>query len=510
MFEATWLPWLEGVAQYVELLADPNDNPNEIMTVHEAVRSLIDFFPRDGVLSGRNAVGDADEAAEYFDSFVGAALKRFSRLRHGGYLEDETNSPTYLLGYLAVRSVVARWEATLGHRIKPIYAAKLLVAATVAGTGRASVNSVSARDLSIDSLKRTMLEWVRAIAEIDNKSLRSFFEDVERSMSGHRYVWKDQRPRRVHREQADSDRYCEELDKAKAYLERLSQSLVMTGRPPVSDKPFADESEPGVRAILELVSMLFEDYLVMSRFLPVGKYMAGIILMEEFEKVAICVRTYADLLENVDPSHAYCTISFDVDRKAQQALRHLCANAGTARVLATRVVDLTGDDDRGHRPASYTCFFLGDGKWKIVGVGRNVVRTPEMDDEYVEMLRHRVVGLPYIDGGDQRLGSLDFLSGRLAATDPNSSAVRNAKSFDRTSTARRVALALGSLAFSLDAGKLERLVDASLERPELRAETAAWLHRTGTGDGQWKGVLNTDLLKHIAGGRHSGVTAFGG
>ena len=41
VLEAVWLPWLEGVAQYVELLADPTEDPNGIIPVHEAVRSLV-------------------------------------------------------------------------------------------------------------------------------------------------------------------------------------------------------------------------------------------------------------------------------------------------------------------------------------------------------------------------------------------------------------------------------------------------------------------------------------
>lgn len=42
VLESVWRPWLEGIAMYVELLCDPNEDPEEILPVFEAIRSLTD------------------------------------------------------------------------------------------------------------------------------------------------------------------------------------------------------------------------------------------------------------------------------------------------------------------------------------------------------------------------------------------------------------------------------------------------------------------------------------
>ena len=82
VLQAMWTPWLEGLAVYVELTADPLDDPHGIIAPHAALRSLID-------LQGQQRPGESaedfprrlnQELALAIDAFYGAVPNATARL----------------------------------------------------------------------------------------------------------------------------------------------------------------------------------------------------------------------------------------------------------------------------------------------------------------------------------------------------------------------------------------------------------------------------------------------
>ena len=113
--------------------------------------------------------------ATKFENAVSQALAHYSRRTHRGYFANEGPlRDVYIIGYLVVRSVVARWEVTLGKRIKPIFAVKLLQNATQAGT-----LDVLPLDLYEPSEFRTaarsrFITWLKNLAALPKEAIERF------------------------------------------------------------------------------------------------------------------------------------------------------------------------------------------------------------------------------------------------------------------------------------------------------------------------------------------------
>ena len=506
MFQAAWLPWLEGVAQYVELLADPVANPNEIITPHAAVRSLIDYRPERPIKSEEELERFYDRIAAEFDGFVSETLKSQSRWRHEAYVTPGERRDIYFLGYLTVRSVVARWEATLGRRIEPVRAAKLLADASQRGTKEVVLRQIANDYGSEDGLIREMVLWVEKVAAIDKAGLTTFFEDVDRRSTGHEYVWCDGRPRRATPREVREARSGLTLEEFEVVFERFLHGDAVPGGRRVA---------PGLEQLMEtgrtIAMDLLRTYAGGNRFLPVGRNLAKLIILEDEEKMLVCIRAYADLFgpAAADADNRYVVVGFDMPASVQDDLRRICARAGTVRALATRVIDLTGDDKRGMVPGSYVGLFFGNGEWEIVGVGPEMKATDVVDAEFVGWIRNRVVGSPILDGGERQLGSVEFLSKRLLASDPQNEPALTAQAMDVDRRSRSAAFRMAERSFGLSTERLESALQRTLSSEVGAVDASGYLHATGTAA---EPRLDTDspLVGWFAEDSYSGIKPFGG
>ena len=506
--EATWLPWLEGVAQYVELLADPTENPNEILSVHEAVRSVVDFEFKE--IAFEQA---ANQSAERFDSFVAEALSRLSRHRHVGYLFDTPAGRVYLLGYVVVRSVVARWEATLARRIKPIYAAKLLVDATQRGCLEVIERQLARLDPSFDDLTQPFVGWLHSIASIDAQTLNVFFEDVNKTESGHRYAWVDGRPHRVESSEAEA-RLETAARRVDGFFEDLCRGYVSPETVfSVPEDRVPDDAASLWTSISDLIGNLFRYYVESNRFLPVGRDEPRLIFFEGEQAIALSTRTYADrgTRRASDRTHRYCVVTFQMAEGEVEELRSLCGRTGTSRGLATRVIDLVGDDIRGHRPASYVCLFFGDGEWERIGVGREVRRIGTMDDKFLDVLRRRVFQSPLVDGGERALGSLEFLASRLPPSRKGGGPSQAARDFDPLRWSEQAARLSAAEAFSNSTDGIYGWARQAVADRDRCVELGKLLQATGTGQALEAEEQGKVSLSPVFSSKScSGVAAFGG
>jgi hypothetical protein len=128
-----WTPWLEGLAVYGELGADPEIDPTTINPVTECVLNLVDFF-RDQ-RNPRSSI--EDEIRSYLAAFekrCSEALKENGPRRLEDYSRKEQEP--YFHGYVAVRAIAARWRATTGRNLSSAQCFKLLLHATRYGVRR--------------------------------------------------------------------------------------------------------------------------------------------------------------------------------------------------------------------------------------------------------------------------------------------------------------------------------------------------------------------------------------
>jgi hypothetical protein len=478
--EAVWTPWLEGVAQYVEMLANPKDDPNEILAVHEAVRSLIDcpLNPLAGESEEDFVQRYGDESSKRFEDFFAEALSRCSRLRHVGYLQENARREIYLFGYLLVRSIVARWEVTLGRRIEPIHAAKLLLNATRNGTH--SIDWGLQRDPQDFSSHASHMfhEWIGTIAAIDRDSLGTFLESVASDARGHNYYWKDGRPRRVadHFDEAQAAIHSSWAAFEQACVGLASGAGLCHAGPAVVVTEVARDHQ-------EVISQLFGHYLEMISLLPVGKDMARLVLFND-GRAMVCPRTYIGLEEPKEDNSLprYSVRSFPLDGGATEtdSVRRACGLLGTARLHVTRIIDLTGHaKSPNERPnVSYVCLFLGD-KWHRVTLG-DIQGSNRIGDEFIQALRRRALHPPF-PNESETLRSPRTLAGRILETRKDSHYAELALRFDKDALSFTVALTAVARAFGSLDREVQDATSSTLTNARYRIDLADYLFSTGMG-----------------------------
>ena len=480
--ESAWMPWLEGVALYVELLADPKDNPHEIIAVHAAMRSLIDPSPakEDGPDSENSFKKTFDKMAREFDGFLSRAIEQLSRLRHIGYTKPELAAlrDVYVLGYLMVRAVVSGWETTLGRRILPIDAAKLLVSVTRSATNSVNWGFEVAPSESPAQAASEFRRWVESISGITAESIDMLLENVDRDSAGYRYFWDGPKPRR---------RTADNAQEAEANFERAWQSLCGGATLLASGQTLShiEEAEraaatriviQNLGALLGLLGEFVED----RALLPVGHEMARIVLMED-GRALICPRTYVGLDSSVDPAglprYSIRWIILEGGAEEAEEIRRISGVEGTSRVLVTRVVDLVGHAASPLQRAfvSYVCLLHGE--WNRISLGDNMTKIG-VNQEFLDTVNRRVHGRSA--DNDKDLGSLEFLADRLHNSRPDSPLVLAAKSFDKKQAAVETALDVLSVGWSVEAEVLRQSLASALT-DRARIHLADYLHATGIG-----------------------------
>jgi hypothetical protein len=493
ILEAIWTPWLEGVAVYLELLCDPSADPNEISAPHEAVRSLVDFRldPNPGESEEDYATRLGEANAKAFDDFCSAALRRYSRLRHIGYVNwpDAREREVYLLGYLVVRSLVARWEQTLGRRLPPAEAAKLLLDATRNGTASALEASPAGGIESFETECAAAYQlWLTSLATLGREALEHFFQPVARDQRKYPCYWKDGRPWRLDDTPSRQNEIVrlgqEQIERfvtaSGAFVSRAAQEAVKADTAGTSGG--AASAPPDFTGN---VRDLFNLYMDLLGLLPVGRDYARFVTINESGRVAICPRTYVGLTDKtgVIDEPRYSAWSFLLDGGAEELRRvqDICGRLVTARVEVTRIIDFIGHP---HNPLerphySFACFWLGR-EWEMITVGGDP-RFPlgSEHEAFKERLRARHNPPAFFRGESATLGSTAFLARRLQKVDAGSPVAARALAFDKLACSRTIAVKAASQAFDVSADEIGAALSQAMSGIGSRNAIADFLHATG-------------------------------
>lgn len=473
---ATWTPWLEGVSVYLELLCDPADDPQEISSVHEAVRSLVDCRPSPAGDVDSDTVGE--ELAANFETFYSRALGQNSRLRHKAYTTDE-NSATYLSGYLLVRSIVSRWEATLGRRIVPAFAVKLLLSATRNGTSDAVMGLDEPLLDFHEQCRKRFLRWSENLARLDRQALEEFFVSVGKDEHGRRYLWQDGRP------------FLATPDTSPAipgaYNEVLKAAIRLTWPSgDVADGP-SWEKVDATGVFASKIESMVDDACALAALLPVGKDYARALLSDETGRLAVFPRTYVGV-EKADDDLAlprYSISSWVLPNGATDVrhLRQLLVVQGESRLLATRVIDLGGSLERfGGRPnISYVCFYLPGTDWIHISVGYLAPNIANDEEELRNRIIQRITPPDFLHDEADTIGSLQFLVRRLHDTGIPSSLASFAGEFDERLAAEQTAFTALASAFGGNPDQIAEAIREALGNKVASLDIANYLFESGFG-----------------------------
>lgn len=502
---STWTPWLEGVALYLELLCDPKEDPTEIMLPFTAVRSLVDYPPIEREpeeTEAEWAQRHKDGAAAAFEDFYSQVYSFSADLRHGAYFRKGGHWAIYLPGYLLVRSVVARWEQTLGFRLPPIRAVKLLLAATRNGSMQAIPRMDSPLETFAKACYDGMESWLSSIAQLDRSAISRFLQPVGARERSIRYSWITGRPEPI------SPGSTTELETLQTQFNALRDSVANlifdSQESPAESEPLAHHYA-AYRDVVEVHDKLV--YL-----LPVGRDEARLIIATD-GSLTVCPRTYAGVVKAGEGTRKdveyprYSMGSFLPKHQDEpEALRRLLAMHRTGRVLMTRVIDLAGNE-RAPAGSSYVYMGLGE-QWKRVLDGFVGTDLAE-EDAVLEATMAARVNVGALTGDESTtLASLGFLARRFRACWPDS-AMAELAAFDRDGHAANVGIHACAKAFGIpleEAGNILRDVPAK----DLHT-MAHYLYATGCGRHPGGDAADTSLGSAVVDDTsYSGIVPFGG
>jgi hypothetical protein len=181
----TWTPWLEGLALYGELGAEPDLDPIRINPVAECVRNLIDFFCKEfGSLQSLDEQARAYSAD--FERRCSEALRSIGPRRLDDHLRFE--GEPYFHGYLAVRAVVAHWRASTNKNLPSAQCFDLLLHATRYGV-RQYIPDFGLTSSGFErSAHEGMSAFVKSLLIVEDMNM--YFDRYE---SGLLFTWRDGR-----------------------------------------------------------------------------------------------------------------------------------------------------------------------------------------------------------------------------------------------------------------------------------------------------------------------------
>lgn len=457
---------------------------------------MVDYHgsPRSGESEEEFVERYAAESTAHFENFLKTAQSRLSSARHLGYMLDGELSEVYVLGYLMVRSVVARWEKTLGQKITPIFASKLLLGVTRNGTHEIEWCFADEVDGFQDKVLLQFLHWVERVADLDLESIESFLEGVDPDTQGHKYFWSSGRLLRA------DDNISLAESTLTASFEGLENACVqmVSGRGVIQSDSTLHEMVSSIAGEQsEQLHGMFASYVEFMSLVPVGKDMARLVLLEEDGRVIVCPRTYVGLEGSsaIEAMPRYSFRSFNLEGGVDEAdmVRRYCGEVKSSRLLVTRILDLIGNVDSPTQRAnsSYVCMFLGE-KWERVGLGDGIVPLGSEHSRFVEKLRERVLNSIYFENEEQTIRSPKFLATRLLSMAPDSILGKKIEAFEKYAVAQMVALKGASMAFNVsDERGFSDALSATLSEPRARIQLADILCDSGI-DGE-RTAQSTDI-----------------
>lgn len=199
--QEVWAPWFEGIAIFAEL-ADPRADEQGYAPAMEVLQNLIDHVPE------RTADTTREQFASMLRQFMRENEERYAKAvgTHGMHRLLEyvvTYRDSYLAGYLTVRSVVARWRATLAEPLPAAIAGKVLLHLTRLGTSDALPDLATPLEQFLDEALRMHVDWVQELITISAQDLREGARPYSSEGDYHSLRWVHGRLLKASKEESD-------------------------------------------------------------------------------------------------------------------------------------------------------------------------------------------------------------------------------------------------------------------------------------------------------------------
>lgn len=395
ILQATWAPWLEGVAVYGELAADPSSERDRGTPIADVMVNLEDHAGPSDVADDMEAIEDAMiRLREKADDRYAALQKAHGPFRLRTYLQDARAK--YLAGYLAVRSVISAWRDALRSGLTGAEAFEILLHITRFGTA----DAVPRLDLPVDDFavaaEEGMLAWV-------DRTARSSAQDLTRLLSsplGQGLGWQGGKLFAGELEDRDV------VERHRQMVAEAMNSLSGEARSPLHRVPDADDlcryvMRSTAEALAQrtprprLSEQLLYAYTDRMAILPLGTATAPFWLNERGQYLVCAFRTterHADTGES-----SYTLVSTPLPDEEFAALRAEIAAHPGGRMKVTRVADLhfhgpeAPDRGLGRNLLVFQC-----GEWLTVQPRGLLTGTSEVVPELVDDIRGRLLPLPFI------------------------------------------------------------------------------------------------------------------
>jgi hypothetical protein len=400
ILEDSWAPWFEGIAAFGELAADPTMDPEADSPVVSAIYNLWDRHMEQvaeaSYLSLAEAFRQEHSAAE---TLYSKAIQHEGRRRLHRYLYRYPEQ--YLAGYLAVRSIVAAWRATLGKPISGAEAFRILLHVT----RYSGFEALPDLGLPLDSFHQAVLsgqiEWLHrltAIGQGDLERMLSMVGTIANADKGARWV-RGHLEEVVHTEALDQ----ETTQRAVALASQCLTSL-RGERAPLDRVADANEA-------CQLVMQVAAESLVLLRaeprfftpdrvaglssrliILPLGQASCPFWLLAQDRILACLIRTRERDIESGEPS--YDLLLFSLEQEQFSTLHEKVRQGGGGRMVVTRVVDLAPPGEGRGLGRNLLVFQYED--WLYIQPRGFFFGTTEVEPSLQDNIRDRLMPNPLI------------------------------------------------------------------------------------------------------------------
>jgi hypothetical protein len=348
VLQATWAPWLEGVAVFGELAVDPREGETST-PISAVVANLGDTEPPEA--GSQNVEDIFNEHHAQADREYADVQNRSGKYRLRTYLVDHRD--WYLAGYLAVRGVVSAWRDAMDGHLSGSQAFEVLLHVTRFGTA----DAVPALDLPADEFalaaSEGMLTWLDRLARVSAGDIRKLLREGSGSGSG--FGWRDGHLF------AGTQRGEDGSAEYNRYVAAAMSSLSGAERSPAGRVPDADETCQDVMRLVadrlalrteppEVAENLLHEFVDQMHILPLGSVSAPFWLISRDTALICTFRTTGARADTGEPGYSPLLV-FPLDNVSYARLcEEVAANPGR-RMMVHRFADLHPNDpgtpDRG-------------------------------------------------------------------------------------------------------------------------------------------------------------------
>ena len=360
--EQVWTPWLEGLAVYGELAADPTAEDEVRSAVAQVVGQLVDVHlehdvqERGGTISDAAARLSADAEKRYAETIArtGATRLRLYLDRYPG---------KYLAGYLTVRSVVSAWRRRLGRPLSGAEAFRMLLHVMRYSTADAIPDlSLPVAELE-ERAREGVIDWLEWCTSLGAEALTATSSGAANAYDGDRAI-------------------------------TLTREELQARTSALLDERYAQVRDAGLS---EYVHGWLDQAVSIPLVMPMAQVSCPFWLNRPTRSLVVVVRTTEDDYQHGRSS--YQIVSEPLEQEEFDALEEVARTHGVTRLAVTRFADLIEYyDEQGGRVPGVHYVAYGHDEWMHVVPRGLLVGKRTAPATLVEQARKRLLPNPVFEG----------------------------------------------------------------------------------------------------------------